>query len=128
MIALKPTSKESGDTSLIDEIIFGIEEVKGVEVSIMDLSKISNTVCKSFILCTGTSNTHVSAIAGSIIDETIKTLKDKPFNREGLENGEWILLDYGNVVVHVFQKETRDFYNIEKLWGDADIDHIKDIA
>ena len=113
---------------LVNVIIQGMQENKAKEIVSLNLKEIETAVCDYFIICHGTSNTHVSAIAGSIIDETIKTLKDKPFNREGLENGEWILLDYGNVVVHVFQRETRDFYNIEKLWGDADINHIKDIA
>ena len=113
---------------LANVIIEGMQENKAKEIVSLNLKEIETAVCDYFIICHGTSNTHVSAIASSIIDETIKTLKDKPFNREGLENGEWILLDYGNVVVHVFQRETRDFYNIEKLWGDADIDHIKEIA
>ena len=113
---------------LANVIIEGMQENKAKEIVSLNLKEIETAVCDYFIICHGTSNTHVSAIADYVIDETIKTLKDKPFNREGLENGEWILLDYGNVVVHVFQRETRDFYNIEKLWGDADIDHIKDIA
>ena len=113
---------------LANVIIEGMQENKAKEIVSLNLKEIETAVCDYFIICHGTSNTHVSAIADSVIEETIKTLKDKPFNREGLENGEWILLDYGNVVVHVFQRETRDFYNIEKLWGDADIDHIKDIA
>ena len=113
---------------LANVIIEGMQENKAKEIVSLNLKEIETAVCDYFIICHGTSNTHVSAIADSVIHETIKTLKDKPFNREGLENGEWILLDYGNVVVHVFQRETRDFYNIEKLWGDADIDHIKDIA
>jgi len=113
---------------LANVIIKGMQENKAKEIVSLNLKEIETAVCDYFIICHGTSNTHVSAIADSVIDETIKTLKDKPFNREGLENGEWILLDYGNVVVHVFQREIRDFYNIEKLWGDADIDHIKDIA
>ena len=113
---------------LANVIIEGMQENKAKEIVSLNLKEIETAVCDYFIICHGTSNTHVSAIADSVIDETIKTLKDKPFNKEGLENGEWILLDYGNVVVHVFQRETRDFYNIEKLWGDADIDHIKDIA
>ena len=113
---------------LANVIIEGMQENKAKEIVSLNLKEIETAVCDYFIICHGTSNTHVSAIADSVIDETIKTLKDKPFNREGLENGEWILLDYGNVVVHVFQREIRDFYNIEKLWGDADIDHIKDIA
>ena len=113
---------------LANVIIEGMQENKAKEIVSLNLKEIETAVCDYFIICHGTSNTHVSAIADSVIDETIKTLKDKPFNKEGLENGEWILLDYGNVVAHVFQRETRDFYNIEKLWGDADIDHIKDIA
>ena len=113
---------------LANVIIEGMQENKAKEIVSLNLKEIETAVCDYFIICHGTSNTHVSAIADSVIDETIKTLKDKPFNKEGLENGEWILLDYGNVVVHVFQRETRDFYNIEKLWGDADIDHIKDIS
>lgn len=113
---------------LANVIIEGMQENKAKEIVSLNLKEIETAVCDYFIICHGTSNTHVSAIADSVIDETIKTLKDKPFNREGLENGEWILLDYGNVVVHVFQRETRDFYNIEKLWGDAYIDQIKDIA
>ena len=113
---------------LANVIIEGMQENKAKEIVSLNLKEIETAVCDYFIICHGTSNTHVSAIADSVIDETIKSLKDKPFNREGLENGEWILLDYGNVVVHVFQRETRSFYNIEKLWGDANIDHIKDIA
>ena len=63
-----------------------------------------------------------------MIEETLKSIKEKPWHKEGLTNGDWILLDYGNVVAHIFQKETRDYYNIEKLWGDADIQLIKETA
>ena len=113
---------------LANVIIEGMQENKAKEIVSLNLKEIETAVCDYFIICHGTSNTHVSAIADSVIDETVKNLKDKPFNREGLENGEWILLDYGNVVVHVFRRETRKFYNIEKLWADADINYIKDIA
>ena len=116
---------KSGDTSLIDEIIFGIEDVKGIEVNIMDLSKISNTVCKFFILCTGTSNTHVTAIANSVRKNVSKKLKEKPFSMEGIENQEWVLIDYVDVVVHIFQSEIREFYDIENLWGDAKIINVE---
>ena len=119
---VKPKSEE---TSLIDEIKFGIEDVKGIEVNIMDLSKISNTVCKSFILCTGTSNTHVAAIANSVRKNVSKKLKEKPFSMEGIENQEWVLIDYVDVVVHIFQSEIREFYDIENLWGDAKIINIE---
>ena len=113
---------------LANVIITGMQENKAKEIVSIKLKEIEAAICDYFVICHGTSNTHVSAIAESVINETLKTLKDKPFNKEGLKNGEWILLDYGNVVVHVFQKETRDFYNIEKLWGDANIEQIKDIA
>lgn len=113
---------------LANVIVEGMQENKAKEIVSLNLKDIDTAVCDYFIICHGTSNTHVSSIADSVIDETLKTLKDKPFNREGMENGEWVLLDYGNVVAHIFQKETRDFYNIEKLWGDANIDYIKEIA
>ena len=115
----------SEETSLIDEIIFGIEEVKGIEVNIMDLSKISNTVCKFFILCTGTSNTHVAAIANSVKKNVSKKLNEKPLSIEGIENQEWVLIDYVDVVVHIFQSEIREFYDIENLWGDAKIINVE---
>ena len=119
---VKPKSEE---TSLIDEIIFGIEDVKGIEVNIMDLSKISNTVCKFFILCTGTSNTHVAAIANSVRMNVSKKLKEKPFSMEGIENQEWVLIDYVDVVVHIFQSEIREFYDIENLCGDEKIINVE---
>ena len=106
-------------------VIEGMQNIKANEIISLNLKDIETAVCDYFIICHGTSNTHVNAIADSVIEETLKTLQDKPFSKEGMQSGEWILLDYGNVVVHVFQKEIRDFYNIEKLWGDAVINHIK---
>src|SRR5210317_1344460 len=109
---------------LITTIISGIEEVKGLEINLLDLRGIENTVCDYFIICNGTSNTHVNDIVNSIQKIVSKTLKDKPWHVEGSENGEWVLLDYVNVVVHVFQKATREYYDIESLWGDAKVTHI----
>ena len=109
------------ETKLIDEILFSIEDVKGVNVNIMDLTKISNTVCGFFIVCTGTSNTHVAAIANSLKRHVSKKIKEKPFSTEGIENQEWVLIDYVDVVVHIFQREIREFYDLENLWGDAKI-------
>ena len=113
------------DKSLVDEILYGIEDLKGVDVHIMDLSKISNTVCKFFILCTGTSNIHVAAIANSVRKNVSKKLKEKPYSMEGIENQEWVLIDYVDVVVHIFQSEIREFYDIENLWGDAKITNVE---
>ncbi|MBL6603586.1 MAG: ribosome silencing factor [Bacteroidetes bacterium] len=116
---------KSSDSELITKIIFGIEDVKGVDVCIMDLTDIANTVCGYFIICTGTSNTHVSAIVSSIRKHVSKQLKEKPFSVEGNENQEWVLIDYVNIVVHVFQREIREYYDIENLWGDAKIKNVE---
>ncbi|MCA0932256.1 ribosome silencing factor [Lutimonas saemankumensis] len=110
---------------LITEVIKGIEDVKGENISIIDLREIENTVCEYFILCDGTSNTQVSAIAASVQKNVSKSLKDKPWHVEGDSNAEWILIDYVNVVVHVFQKHVREFYKLEELWGDGKITNIE---
>ncbi|MGZ0015403.1 ribosome silencing factor [Yeosuana sp. AK3] len=104
---------------LISVIIASIEDVKGKEINILDLRDIENTVCDYFIICEGTSNTQVNAISNSIQKKVSKELKDHPWHVEGEANAEWILIDYVNVVIHVFQKHIRDYYDIESLWGDA---------
>ncbi|GMN11920.1 ribosome silencing factor [Croceitalea sp. MTPC9] len=113
-------NKASAD-ELISLILHGIEEVKGVDINLLDLREIENTVCDYFIICNGTSNTHVNAIVSSVQKTVSKAIKDKPWHVEGSENAEWVLMDYVNVVVHVFQKHIRDFYDIEGLWGDAKV-------
>ena len=112
--------KASAD-ELIALILHGIEEVKGVDINILDLREIDNTVCDYFVLCNGTSNTHVKAIVNSIQKTVSKAIQDKPWHIEGSDNAEWVLMDYVNVVVHVFQKQAREFYDIEGLWGDAKV-------
>lgn len=104
---------------LIAQIIRGIEDVKGQDIEILDLRDIENTVCDYFIICNGTSNTQVNAIVNSVQKSVSKALKEKPWHVEGSDNAEWILMDYVHVVVHVFQKHIREFYDIEGLWGDA---------
>ena len=104
---------------LINVIIEGIDDVKGNEISLLDLRKLENRVCDYFIIGDGNSNTRVSAITNSVTKKVSKELKDKPWGIEGTENAEWILLDYVDVVVHVFQKTKREFYDLEGLWGDA---------
>ena len=113
--------KEKSTDLLITKIIEGVEEVKGQKISILDLRDIENTVCDYFIICNGTSNTQVAAIVNSVQKVVSKTLQEKPWHVEGMENQEWVLMDYINVVVHVFQKQIRDYYDIESLWGDAKI-------
>lgn len=104
---------------LITQIVKGTEEVKGQSIEILDLRDIENTVCDYFIIYNGTSNTQVNAIVNSIQKTVSKVLRDKPWHIEGSDNAEWILMDYVHVVVHVFQKHIREFYDIEGLWGDA---------
>ena len=113
------TKENTNADQLITTIIGGIEEVKGKEITILDLREIENTVCDYFIVCEGTSNTQVNAIVNSIQKQVSKTIKDKPWHIEGVDNAEWVLMDYVNVVVHVFQKHVREYYDIESLWGDA---------
>lgn len=116
--------KNISNDDLLANIIKGIEEVKGNDIDILDLRAIDNTVCDYFVICNGTSNTQVNAIVHSIQKTVSKALKDKPWHVEGTENGEWVLMDYVNIVVHVFQKHIREYYNIESLWGDAQITSI----
>ncbi|OUR91427.1 ribosome silencing factor [Flavobacteriales bacterium 34_180_T64] len=113
------TKENTNVDQLITTILAGIEDVKGKEIAILDLREIDNTVCDYFIVCEGTSNTQVSAIVNSIQKKVSKDLKDNPWHIEGNDNAEWVLMDYVNVVVHVFQKHVREYYDIESLWGDA---------
>ena len=106
---------------LLETIIEGILEVKGIDTSILDLKKIETAVCKYFVICSGTSNTHVSSIADSVKKNVSKEIQEKPWHIEGLNTSEWVLIDYSDIVVHVFQEETREFYRLEDLWGDAKI-------
>jgi ribosome-associated protein len=115
------TKKKVSSDQLITEVIRGIEQVKGQNIKILDLRDIENTVCDYFVICEGNSNTQVSAISGSVQKTVSRALKDKPWHVEGENNAEWVLLDYINVVVHVFQKHIRSYYDIENLWGDAKI-------
>ena len=119
------TKHKANADQLITEIIRGIEKVKGQKISILDLREIENTACDYFIICEGTSNTQVNAISGSVQKTVSKAIQDKPWHVEGEANAEWILLDYINVVVHIFQKQIREYYDIEGLWGDANITNMQ---
>jgi ribosome-associated protein len=106
---------------LLTNIIKGIEDVKGNDIEILDLREIDTAVCDYFVICNGSSNTQVNAIVNSVQKVVSKEIKDKPWHVEGTDNAEWVLMDYVSIVVHVFQKEIREYYNIEGLWGDAKI-------
>lgn len=119
--------KHVSTDDLIAVIIKGIDDVKGENIQLLDLRELENTVCDYFIICSGNSNTQVNAIAGAVQKLVSKELKDKPWHIEGQVNSEWVLMDYVNVVVHIFQKQVREFYDIESLWGDAKITEIKPV-
>ena len=117
--------KAVGNDILLANIIKGIEEVKGNDIDILDLRELENTVCDYFVICNGNSNTQVNAIVNSVQKVVSKELKDKPWHVEGTDVADWVLMDYVHIVVHVFQKHIREYYNIESLWGDAKITSIE---
>ena len=104
-----------------DYIVQGMLEKKGQDVVVMDLRNVKNAICDYFVLCSGTSDTQIDAISQSVEEEVYKVTRQDPWHREGKTNREWILLDYVDVVAHVFKKERRTFYDLEQLWGDAEI-------
>ena len=115
-------SNEKNNTQeILSSILEGIQKVKGQDITILDLREIENAVCSYFVIGTGNSNTQVGAISGAVQRQT----PQKPWHIEGEQNAEWILLDYVDIVVHIFQRPIREYYDIEGLWGDAQITHIK---
>jgi len=122
----KPVEKKSD--VLTNTIIESIKEHKGKEVISLNLKNIETAVCDFFIICHGTSNTHISSIVQNVRKDVSKLLQEKPWHIEGENNQEWILMDYFDVVVHIFNKEKRDFYKLENLWADAQIKYIEQSA
>lgn len=109
---------------LVDAAVEGVLEVKGKNIAVLDLQSIHNRVCDYYIICQADSSTQVNAIAGSVEEMVKKRIGERPYHTEGFQNSEWILVDYVNVVVHVFQSHIREFYNLEALWADAEITKI----
>lgn len=107
-------------TYLSEIAIHGIQEKKGNDIVRLDLRELNSSVSDYFIVCNADSSTQVKAIADSVEDEIYKETQLSPWRKEGLDNAEWIILDYFDVVVHIFRTEKRDFYGIEDLWGDAE--------
>ena len=107
-------------------VVEGIQRLKGKEITVIDLNTIHHTECGYFVICHGTSNTHTNAIAQSVEEAVTEMTGFVAWHKDGYRNAIWILLDYGDVMVHVFQKDARDFYNLEGLWADAKTTNIKD--
>ncbi|MEI7981500.1 MAG: ribosome silencing factor [Bacteroidota bacterium] len=109
---------------LIESIVGAMADKKAKQPVILDFSKLHGTVCDAFVICHGTSHTQVEAMARHVIDEVKKKTGLNPWHREGFENAEWILIDYWDVIIHIFQEDRRKFYNLEQLWADSEITRI----
>jgi ribosome-associated protein len=119
-------SKVINESTYISELaIHGMQEKKGNELVRLDLRNIKSSVADYFVICHADSATQVKAIANSVEEEVYKAIQQDPWRKEGLEYGEWILLDYIDVVVHIFRTDKREFYGVEDLWGDAEIKSYK---
>ncbi|NNC83359.1 MAG: ribosome silencing factor [Flavobacteriales bacterium] len=105
---------------LLESVVKGIAEGKGEEPVVLDLRKVQASICDYFVVCHGNSTTQTESIARKVIEQTKKDNDEGPWREEGFTNAQWILLDYVNIVVHVFHKETREFYEIEELWADGE--------
>lgn len=111
------------ETTIID----AIQDRKGVKITDIDFTGLETAPAQAFIVCQGNSTSQVSAIADNIREEVRTKLGIKPYNYDGYRNSQWIVIDYGNVMVHVFLPDTREFYNIEDLWSDAVLTEIPDL-
>ena len=102
-----------------DFVVRGMQEKKAQDIVVMDLRRVKNAICDYFVLCSGNSDTQIDAISSSVEEEVYKVSRQDPWHREGKTNREWILLDYGDFIVHIFEQKARDFYDLERLWRDA---------
>jgi iojap-like protein len=112
---------------LVETIIKGVQEKKGEEIVIINLTGIEGAIAKYFVICQGNSPTQVEAIATSIGDIVRESLHEKPIHVAGLENNQWVAIDFSDVLVHIFQPETRAYYNLETLWEDAKLTKISNL-
>ena len=121
----KKTEPRSESEMLTEAILKGMLDKKAKDPVVLDLSKLNQAVCNAFVICHGTSRAQVEAIADAVFSEVKKETGESPWHKEGFENAEWILIDYADVVVHIFQDTRRSFYSLENLWGDAEVRHIE---
>lgn len=118
-------TKPEASSELVKKfVVDGLQDVKGQNITVLDLREIENAVTDFFIIAEGTSNTQVNALADSVHKVVRESVNEKPWHVEGRDNAEWVLMDYVNVVVHIFQAGVREFYDLESLWGDAAITKI----
>lgn len=123
---MKVFSKNKQDNKTLQSIVLGLQDRKGLDIRILDLTKIQDASFDYFVIAHGTSKTQTEALGESVIEKVKETIQEKPLHKEGFMNAEWILLDYGNIIVHIFQEDKREFYNLEQLWADARIEKIEE--
>lgn len=112
---------------LVQTITKGIQEKKGSNIVIADLSRIEGAICRYFVICQGSSPAQVEAITESVGDFARKHEGEKPVRVAGLQNAQWVAMDYTDVMVHIFLPDVREYYNLENLWEDAELTRIPDI-
>ncbi|MDR4988478.1 MAG: ribosome silencing factor [Bacteroidales bacterium] len=122
----KKTKKRDISEVLVEAVVQGMLAKKGQEIVSLNLAKINSTVCDFFVICHGNSRTHTAALAESVEAVVRKQYGIKPCRREGYVNGEWLLLDYLDVVVHIFQEPVRRYYQLEELWADVPLEKIEE--
>ncbi|MEY2938215.1 MAG: hypothetical protein RL062_804 [Bacteroidota bacterium] len=118
--------KKAGDEELLDIVVKGMQELKATNIVVMDLRELESAMTDYFVIASGNSSTHVEAIANSVERFTEENMDESPRRVEGKRNAKWVLMDYFTVIVHVFDEETREFYSLEQLWGDAKFKYIED--
>ncbi|MBS1557437.1 MAG: ribosome silencing factor [Bacteroidetes bacterium] len=119
-----PRKKKQDSEKLAEVVVKGMQEKKATDIVVMDLREVKNAIADFFVLCSGNSDKQLSAIADSVDEFVYKERKENPWHSEGKNNKEWVLLDYISVVAHILRKDKREFYALERLWGDAKIEAI----
>jgi ribosome-associated protein len=122
----QPTKAASISEILCKTVIEGMQEKKGIDIMVLDLREIKGAVTDFFVICSGNSDTQVEALMNSVAEQVYKATSEDVWHKEGAMNREWILLDFVDVVAHIFKKDRRKFYGLEELWGDAQITFIND--
>ncbi len=125
---MKSTLVRQDSDTLADIVVRGMQEKKASDIVVLNLKELKNAVADYFIICSANSDTQIDAVARSVEEEVEKLTGDYPWQTEGRTNREWVLLDYVDVVVHVFLRDRRKFYALEELWGDAQISYIEEVA
>ena len=120
-------NREEEATLLVNKIVESLQDKKGHNITTIDMTGLDGSICMYFVICEGNSPTQVSALSDSVWDKVFEDLKEKPLGAVGVKDAQWVAMDYGTVIIHIFLPELREYYNLENLWADAEIKTIPDI-